>query len=169
MKTFCIILLLTITARLLSQDFEVATKGDTLTIRAINITNDPFQFGDNPLSYLQKFKPGTTFETFENNHVENKIDTTFTLTIGKDNFKVTKWDKDQTGLLSADLTTNKFKTKHGLQIGMKKNELIEKLSKYKLKSVPAQLILEDMEIGEQLILKFTADRLAKITFQGYYD
>jgi hypothetical protein len=130
MKGFCIILLLTITTRLLSQDFEVTTKGDTLTIRAINITSDPFQFGDNPLSYLQKFNPRKTFETFENNHVENKIDTTFTLTIEKDNFKVTKWDKDQTGLLSADLTTNKFKTKHGLQIGMKKNEVIEKLSGY---------------------------------------
>jgi hypothetical protein len=169
MKTFCIILLLTITTRLFSQDFEVATKGDTLTIRAINITSDPFQFGDNPLRYLQKFNPRMTFVTFENNHVENKNDTTFTLIIGKDSFKVTKWDKDQTGLLSADLTTNKFKTKHGLQIGMKKNEVIEKLSKYKLTTIPGRLILEDMEIDEQVILKFTADRLVKITFQGYYD
>jgi hypothetical protein len=162
MRKFYIILLLTITTRLLSQDFKVATKGDTLTIRAINITTDPFQFGDNPLSYLEKFDPRRTFET-------NKIDTTFTLTIGKDNFKVTKWDKDQTGLLSADLTTNKFKTKHGLQIGMKKNEVIEKLRVYKLKSIPGLLILEDGEVYELLILKFTADRLTKITFQGYYD
>jgi hypothetical protein len=169
MRKFYIILLLTITTRLLSQDFKVATKGDTLTIRAINITTDPFQFGDNPLSYLEKFDPRRTFETVENNHVENKIDTTFTLTIGKDNFKVTKWDKDQTGLLSADLTTNKFKTKHGLQIGMKKNEVIEKLRVYKLKSIPGLLILEDGEVYELLILKFTADRLTKITFQGYYD
>jgi len=169
MREFCIILLLTIATRLLSQDFEVATKGDTLIIRAINITNDPFQFGDNPLSYLQRFNPRRTFETFENNHVENRIDTTFTLTIGKDNFKVTKWDKDQTGLLSADLTTNKFKTKHGLQIGMKKNDVIDKLSKYKVKSIPGHLILEDMEVYELLIFKFTANRLTKITFQGYYD
>lgn len=169
MRGFCIILLLTITARLFGQDFEVATKGDTVTVRAINITSDPFQFGDNPLSYLEKFNPGRTFEIFENNHVENKIDTTFTLTIGKDNFKVTKWDKDQTGLLSADLMTNKFKTKHGLQIGMKKNEVMDKLSKYKLKSIPGQLILEDGEVYELLILKFTADRLTRITFQGYYD
>jgi len=169
MKGLGTILLLTITTRLLGQDFEVATTGDTLIIRAINITSDPFQFGDNPLSYLQKFNPKKTFETVDNIHVENKIDTIFSLTIGNDNFKITKWDEEQNGLLSADLTTNKFKAKHGIQIGLKKNEVIEKLIKYKLKSLPGYLILEDMEIGEQLILKFTGDRLIKITFQGYYD
>ncbi|HEY3386875.1 MAG TPA: hypothetical protein VGK46_10215 [Saprospiraceae bacterium] len=157
------------TTRLLSQDFEVLTTGDTLTIRALNITSDPFQFGDNPLRYLEKFNPESSFLAFENNHVENKIDTTFTLTIGKDNFKVTKWEEDENGLLSAEVTTNKFKTKHGIQIGMKKNEVMEKLSKYKLKSIPGQLILEDMEIDEQLVLRFSADRLIKITFLGYYD
>ena len=168
MKGYCIILLL-ITTRLFSQDFEVVTKGDTMTVRAINITSDPFQFGDNPLSFLEKFNPRITFMTFENNHVENKIDTTFTLAIGKDNFKITKWDKDQNGLLSAEVTTNKFSTKHGLQIGMKKDEVTVKLSKFKLKSIPGQIVLEDMEIDEQLILRFTADRLTRIIFQGYYD
>ena len=53
MKGYCIILLL-IATRLFSQDFEVVTKGDTMTVRAINITSDPFQFGDNPLSFLEK-------------------------------------------------------------------------------------------------------------------
>ena len=152
MKGYCIILLL-IATRLFSQDFEVVTKGDTMTVRAINITSDPFQFGDNPLSFLEKFNPRITFMTFENNHVENKIDTTFTLAIGKDNFKITKWDKDQ----------------NGLQIGMKKDEVTVKLSKFKLKSIPGQIVLEDMEIDEQLILRFTADRLTRIIFQGYYD
>jgi hypothetical protein len=80
-----------------------------------------------------------------------------------------KWDNDENGLLSAEVTTNKFKTKHGLQIGMRKNEVMEKLSKYKLKSIPGYLILEDMEVYEQLIVTFTADRISKITFQGYYD
>jgi hypothetical protein len=169
MNGFCFILLLTIPTRLLSQDFELTTAGDTVILRATNITSDPFQFGNNPLSYLQKYNPGKTFETYENNHVKDKIDTAFTLTIGKDNFTITKWDQDQNGLLSADVTTNKFRTKHGLQVGMSKNDVIEKLSMYKLKSIPGQLILEDMEVYELIILKFTADRLGKITFQGYYD
>ncbi len=129
MKGFGIILLLTTTTRLLSQDFELKTTGDTLTLRATNITSDPFHFGDDPLSYLQRFNPKRTYETYENNHVENKIDTVFSLTVGKDNFKITKWDKDENGLLGAEVTTSKFKTKHGLQVGMKKNEVIVILTK----------------------------------------
>jgi hypothetical protein len=169
MKGISVILLLTISSRLLCQDFELTTKGDTVTIRALNITSDPFQFGNNPLGHLQKYNPAKTFETFENRHVEKKIDTVFTLTIGQDNFNITKWDKDENGLLSAEVTTSKFRTKHGLQIGMKKNDVIEKLNKYKLKSIPGHLILEDMEVYEQLVLAFTVDRLTRITFLGYYD
>lgn len=169
MKGFCIILLLTITTRLLSQDFELTTKGDTLTIRALNITNDPFQFGDNPLNYLQKFNPKTTYKTYNNIHAENRIDTTFTLTIGKDTFEIIKWHKDQNWLFGANLTTNKFRTKYGLQIGMKKNDIIQQLSKYKLKSIPGHLILEEIEVYQLIIFEFTADRLTNIDFLGYSD
>jgi hypothetical protein len=169
MKGLFIIILLTASTRLLSQDFELTTSGDTVTIRALNITSDPFQFGSSPLRYLQKFNPDTSFETYKNTHDENNIDTVFTLTIGKDHFNITKWDKDQNGLLSAEVSTNKFKTKHGLLIGMKKSEVIGKLNKYKLKSISGHLILEDMEVYEQLVLTFTADILTRITFLGYYD
>ena len=110
-----------------------------------------------------------TYEAYENNHVEGKIDTTFTLTIGSDNFKVTKWDKDETGLLNADVKTNKFKTRHGLQIGMRKNEVIRKLDKYGIKSINGYLILENLEVYELLIFRFTGDKLTNIEFQGYYD
>ena len=169
MRGFCILILLTIATRLLSQDFELVTTGDTVTIRATNITNDPFRFGNNPLGYLQKFKPKSTYETYENNHVEGKIDTTFTLTIGKDNFKVTKWDNEENGLLNAYVTTNKFKTRLGVQIGMRKNEVVEKFSKYGLKTVHGDLVLENMEVYELLVFRFTEDKLTKIEFHGYYD
>jgi len=169
MRGFCIILLLTIATRLLSQDFEVASKGDTLTIREINITSNPFQFGDNPLSYLQKFNPTKTFRTYKNIHGENRIDTTFTLIIGKDTFEISKWNKDKNWLFGANVTTNKFRTKHGLQIGMKKNEVIHQLTKYKLKSIPRHLILEEIEIYQLIVFEFAGDRLTNITFLGYSD
>lgn len=169
MKGFCIILLLTITTRLLSQDFELIIKGDTLAIREINITNDPFHFGDNPLNYLQKFNPTTTFKTYNNIHAENKVDTTFTLTIGKDTFEIIKWHKDQNWLFGANLTTNKFRTKCGLQIGMKKNDVIQHLSRYKLKSIPEHLILEETEVYQLIIFEFSADKLTSINFLGYSD
>ena len=105
----------------------MAINGDTLTIRAINVTSDPFQFRNNPLSYLQRFNATKTFRTYKNIHAENRIDTTFTLTIGRDSFEIAKVYKDKNWLLRAYLTTNKFKTKHGIQIGMKKNEVIQHL------------------------------------------
>ena len=160
---------MTLTTRLFSQDIEITTNGDTLTVRATNITNDPFQFGDDPLKYLEKLNPKKSIQTFNNRHVDNKVDTAFTLTLGNDNFTVYKWDNEENGLLTADVTTNRFKTKHGLQIGMKKSEVIVKLSNYGLKSIPGQLILEDMIVYELLILKFNADKLTKIEFQGYID
>jgi len=169
MRGLVFILFLTWTTRLFGQDIEITTTGDTTIVRATNIANNPFMFGDNPLNYLQKWNPKKVSETFNNRHVDNKVDTVFTLTIGKDSFKIYKWDEAENGLLNADVTTNKFKTKHGLQIGMTKNEVIGKLKKYGLKSIPGQLILEDMEIYELLTLKFTGDRLTRIEFQGYID
>jgi len=169
MRGLFIILFLTVTDRLFGQDIEIMTSGDTTTVRATNIANNPFMFGDNPLSYLQKWNPILTIQTFNNRHVDNKVDTVFILTIGRDSFKIYKWDEVTNGLLNADVTTNKFKTRHGLQIGMKKKEVIEKLKKYGLKSISGQLILEDMELDEMLNLKFTGDRLIRIEFQGYID
>lgn len=169
MRGFFIILLLTWTAQLFSQDIEIRTTGDTTIVRATNIASDPFMFGDNPLNSLLKLNPKKVIQTFNNRHVDNKVDTAFTLTIGNDRFEIYKWSEAENGLLNANVTTNKFKTKHGLQIGMKKNEVIERLNKFGLKSIPGQLILEDMEIYELLTLKFTGDRLTRIEFQGYID
>jgi hypothetical protein len=169
MRGLFIILLLTCTTRLFGQEIEIITTGDSTIVRATNIASNPFMFGDNPLISLLKLNPKMTIQTFNNRHVDNKVDTAFTLTIGNDSFEIYKWTETENGLLNATVTTSKFITKHGLQIGMRKTEVIEKLKKYGLKSIPGQLILENMEIYELLTLKFTGDSLTRIEFQGYMD
>lgn len=168
MRHLFILFLLTVT-RLQSQDFEIIASGDTLTIRESNVATDPFGFGDNPLKHLQKGNPRKTFQTYPNRHVENKIDTVFTLTSGKDHFEIMKWDENENGLVKAEVTTGNFKTRQGLKVGMKKNEIISKMSKYGLKIIPGYLILENLEVYELITFKFTGDTLSKITFQGYID
>jgi hypothetical protein len=169
MKKICIIILLALPARLLAQDFEVITSRDSVTIRAMNITVDPFQFGENPLNYLQQFKPKQTYETYQNRHVDGKIDTAFTLTINDDTFAVVKWNEDETGLFSANVNSNKFRTNHGLHVGMAKKEVIEKLKAYEIKSIPKYLIMENLDVYELLTFTFIGDNLINIQFQGYYD
>jgi hypothetical protein len=167
MRVLLIILFLTGTVQLFGQDSEISTSEETTIVKAINIVDNPFMFGDNPLSQLNKLNPKTEIQTFNNRHVETKIDSVFTLTIGDDVFIIFKGGKTENGLLNADLTTTKFKTKHGIQVGMSKNEVIEKLSKYGLKSIPTQLVLQDIEIYQLLMLVFTGDRLTRIKFQGF--
>jgi hypothetical protein len=169
MKGLTVILFLTSTTGLLGQDTEIISKGDSVIIRAYNITTDPFMFGDNSLTYLKKMNPRPTTTTFLNRHVDNKVDTVFIFNVGQDKFSVYQWDKDENALIDATLTTDKFKTKHGLQIGLRKKEVINRLSQYGLKSIPGYLILEDAEVYELLILIFKGDSLARITFQGYVD
>lgn len=169
MKRITAIILLIIPATLHAQDSEVITSRDTVTIRAMNITVDPFQFGENPLDHLQQFKPKQTYETYPNSHVEGKIDTAFTLKINDDTFAVVKWGEDETGLLAASVNSKKFKTSHGFQTGMTKKEVIAKLKAYGIKAIPRYLILENLDVYELLIFTFTGDRLTNIRFQGYLD
>lgn len=99
MRRLGIILFLTVTTILYGQDTEIINKGDTTTIRSLNITIDPFLFGDNPLGFLKMLDSRVSKQTFENRHVDNKIDTVFTFTIGTDMFSVYQWDKNENALV----------------------------------------------------------------------
>lgn len=169
MKKLLMTILLAVPTGLFGQDFQLAVSGDTLTIRETNITTDPFGFGSNPMGYFKKLGAKRTFQTYKNIHVEDKIDTVFTFIYGQDSFSVMKWDENENGLLSADVTSTKFKTRHGLEIGLKKNEIVKRLAKYGIKRIPGYLILENLEVYELVICRFTDDTLSGIIFQGYID
>lgn len=71
--------------------------------------------------------------------------------------------------MSATLLTNKFKTRHGIHVGLSKKDVIQILKEFGLKSVPRVLVLEDSEIYELLTFSFKGDILSKIEFEGYVD
>ena len=169
MRGLLTILILTASIGLFSQDVEVLTSGDSLTIRSTNITNNPLNFGNHSLDNLLKLNPKTSVETVLNPHVENKIDTIFTFSLGTDKFKVYKVNKEKNILTNADLLTNRFKTRQGIKVGMTKQEVVKLLSEYRLTTIPNYLVLENQEVPEYLTFKFSKDKVAKIIYDGYID
>ena len=73
--------------------------------RSTSIASNPLNFGDHSLDNLLKLNPKTSVETVKNPHVENKIDTIFTFSLGTDKFKVFKVNKEKNILTYADLLT----------------------------------------------------------------
>ena len=169
MRELLTIIILTVPIGLFSQDIEVLTSGDSLTIRSMSIASNPFNFGNHSLENLVKLNPKISTETVKNPHVENKIDTIFTFSLGTDKFKVYKVDKEINILTDADILTTRFKTKQGIRVGMTKREIVKLLSDYKLTSIPNHLILENLEVPEFLTFEFSKDKLTKIIFDGYID
>lgn len=153
----------------LAQTFEIAHFTDSLIVQDADITLNPFSFGDEPLIYLKKFNPTIKKELFENNHVDGKIDTIHNLTIGSDKFSVFQATKTDTWLLSAEVKTSKFKTRLGIHVNQTKEEVIQLLKIYNLKSLPNCLVLENIEYSEYLLIRFRKGKVASIGFSGYYD
>ena len=172
MKTLLQIILILGTVEVFGQAGEVLIKGDSLIIRDTNIATNPFNFGKDPLTYLTtkvQPLPKKGMELYSNRHVDNKVDTAFNLEFGKDKFHICKWGNEENAILYAELATNKFSTKHGIRIGMKKTDVVKILHRYKVVSIPKYLVLENSEIIEYLKLDFSGETLKRIEFQGYMD
>lgn len=107
------------TIKSFGQTKEVILKGDSLFVRDENIATNPFNFGRDPLTYINtkiKFaKPIIKVGTVANRHVDNDVDTAYTITFGQDSFNLYKWDKDENALLSSQVKTDKFATRHELK------------------------------------------------------
>lgn len=161
------------TIKSFGQTKEVILKGDSLFVRDENIATNPFNFSRDPLTYINtkiKFaKPIIKVGTVANRHVDNDVDTAYTITFGQDSFNLYKWDKDENALLSSQVKTDKFATRHGIKVGMTKTQIKNILKSYSIKTIPKYLILENTEIIEYLKLEFNKDILKRIEFQGYFD
>lgn len=161
------------TIKSLGQTKEVILRGDTLFVRDENVATNPFDFGRDPLTYINtkiKFaKPIIKIGIVANRHVDNDVDTTYIITFGQDSFNLYKWDKDENALLSSQVKTDKFATRHGIKVGMTKNQIKNILKSYSIKTIPKYLILENTKIIEYQNLEFNKDILKRIEFQGYFD
>jgi hypothetical protein len=78
-------------------------------------------------------------------------------------------ERDENALIEATLKTTQFKTKHGIQVGMSKRDVINKLTDFVLQTIPQYLMLEDTEVYEYIILRFDGDQVKQIDFVGYID
>ena len=161
------------TIRSFGQTKEVILKGDSLFVRDENIATNPFNFGRDPLNHLStkiKFtEPKIEIITVANRHVDNDVDTTYAITFGQDSFNLYEWDKEENALLSSQVKTDRFATRHGIKVGMTKTQIKNILKSYEIGAIPKYLILENTEIIEYLKLEFNEDILKGIEFQGYFD
>jgi hypothetical protein len=154
------------------QDREVVLKGDSLFVRDENMVTNTFNFGHDPLSHLnsiKSLKPTVEISIVANRHVDNLMDTIYTIKFGPDSFVVYKLSIGENVLLSADVRTSRFATKHGIKVGMTKFQVSSLLKDYNLRTLPGYLILANFEIVEYLRLEFNYDILKRIEFQGYFD
>jgi hypothetical protein len=172
MKRFFQILFILGSIESFGQHKEVILRGDTLFVRDQNIATNPFNFGRDPLTYLNstiKFsKPTIENNTVANRH-DNTVDTTYVVKFGQDSFSLYKWDKEENALLYSVIKTERFATKHGIKVGMTKAQIKRLLKDYSIRIIPRYLILENIEIEEYLSLEFNKDILNRIEFQGYLD
>jgi hypothetical protein len=173
MKTLLQGILILATIKSFGQENEVIVKGDSLIVRDESIATNPFNFGRDPLEHLKSKmklpKPTIEIHTVANRHVDNDVDTIYSLKFGQDSFEVYKWDKEDIGLMYSEIKTDRFATKHGIRIGMTKSQVKSILKDYDVRIIPKYLILENTEIIEYLKLEFSKDTLKRIEFQGYFD
>jgi hypothetical protein len=173
MKRLFQIIFILATISSFGQEIEVALMGDSLFVRDENIATNPYDFGRDTLRYLsseiQFSKPTIEINIVANRHVDNDIDTTYAVTFGRDLFNLYKWDKEENALLSSEVRTDRFVTRHGIKVGMTKAQIKNLLKDYDIQTVPKYLILENIEIVEYLKLEFDKDILVSVEFQAYFD
>ncbi|WKV11818.1 hypothetical protein [Marivirga harenae] len=170
MKTTSIILLsLIITFNILGQDYQIETAEDSLIIRDWDINNFPFNLRSNPLDTLLKmYNPITESQTYQNRHVDDQIDTVFTLKIDASYFEVYK-NPSENYITSALFLNKGLQTKHGFHVGSTKEQVRDALEKYKLTEIPNYIRLETIEIPEYFELYFKNGKIVKIKYTGYSD
>jgi hypothetical protein len=157
---------------LFGQSYNITLHGDSLTIADELLANNPFNFGVDPLSYLTTKIPGPPpdieISQTSNLHVVDKIDSSFSIKFGSDEFYVYQLRHRKNILTSAVVNSDRFTTSHGIRTGMTKAEIIKILSMYPLETIPKYLILSNLDT-ESLRLIFENEALTKIEFHGYID
>lgn len=151
------------------QVFSIELTSDSLVITDWEITNNPFDFGRDPLKeIIDNYNPQISTTTYHNRHVDNQIDTSFTLKINDSYFRVYKVPSENF-ITEAYLKDENLKTRHGLKPGITKNQFKEIMNDFELTVIPDYVRLQSVEIPESFEIYFKDDKINTIKFNGYSD
>lgn len=142
---------------------------DTLVITNSALFQDAFSMGADPLSQLTSMNAAKIeTETFLNRHVDNQIDTTFKIQVGEDYFEVYK-NPSENFITAAHLKSNAIPLNNGLSVGSTKEEFKKLMNVNELSFIPDHIRVQTEEILEWMDVRFKADTIVELKFNGYLD
>ncbi|MFM7857619.1 MAG: hypothetical protein ACKO96_38290, partial [Flammeovirgaceae bacterium] len=148
------------------------TSTDTLTITDNVAVDDPFGFGDRPLTFLlsdTSVTPEIKTEDYQVEGEATKQGTYFALKYDGDFFAFYKRSDSVEFCTNSELLTAKFSTKSGLKIGMTKKEVLKYWHHYKIQAIPNVVIIWDESMNSSIQFEFKNDRLHRIFYEPYFD
>lgn len=138
---------------------------DTLDLYGVDITIEPFLFGDHPMDSLELYTDAQiNISLLENNNYSNEVDTLFEVIIANDSFEVYKSYKSW--LTKAYVTSKLFVTKHGISVRMSKDDVKNKLMPIGKLEIPEVLCLKNFESIGTIFLNFSNDTLVSIFYDS---
>ncbi|MBL0739889.1 hypothetical protein [Chryseolinea lacunae] len=167
MKTHPLLMLMLLAQTAFGQAAVVQPKGDSLVVLEKDIVTDLFALGTTPLQHLTQGtqpKPAIEKQPVRNLHDNTRIDTAFRLAFDKDIFIALKSFDGSNKVIHADVESTLFSTRHGVRVGMTKDEVTKTLAVYKLASIPKYLVLRDPATSHYVILYFKGDVLVFVEY-----
>ncbi len=153
---------------------NVEKKSDTLILDLPNESADPFGLGDSPFTYLAANHTIDTVnihDMFSEDEPDTTLLGTYYTVISNSNQFVFYTRSDGKELFdSADILTPDFSTNMGIQVGMSKQEVIQKINNPAITTLPGYLLLAgDEDNSYPLCFEFKSDKLRRISYDGYLD
>jgi hypothetical protein len=163
---------LTVANDSIQQDSTNSISPDTLIIKDNEAVDDPFAFGDRPLSFLlsdTSLTPVVKTEDYQEEGDTIKRGTYYQLKYDNDYFSFYRRLDSAEFYTGSELLTTKFSTKSGVKIGMTKKELLNYWKKYKIVDIPSVVIIGDEFMNSSIQFEFNNDRLTRIFYDPYFD
>jgi hypothetical protein len=150
------------------QENSFTYEADTLVITKSDLLTNPFDLGDNPRSFLTKSASRIDKTPIGNLHLENQIDTIYSIHIQKDIFQIYKSQTNDI-LFDAIITSKNFPIHGILEIGMKKSKIKRNLKINYKGECPDIVKITDFEYMSWLNLFFEKNRLKTIRYTANFD
>jgi hypothetical protein len=152
----------------LAQENSFTYEADTLVITKSDLLTNPFGLGNNLISFLTKSASRIDKTPIGNLHLENQIDTVYSIHIQKDLFQIYQSQTNDI-LFDAIITSKNFPIHGILEIGMKKSKIKRNLKINYKGEYPDMVKITDFEYMSWLNLFFEKKRLKTIRYTANFD